>query len=1310
MGRWTVEVREMLHPITNSVKQKIMSYNPNVQAGKWVGWSTDRSFSGTNHSPMASAEQPLKKRKHYDTLPESPPPPPPSEEVPPPPSPPQSPQTLPRPPTPPPPPLSQDEVVTKRRNKDEVRTVFECYRRIKLFLSKKESAFIHDIEQSFFALINASRGCLSGQRIAADVIPRYAFHCPTALEAAAKVVINMYNWSSTLISRGEDADGVAFETARACIFGLADICCAASSVAPKSAVIRGICSAVFQNVLSFFISLLEGKDALQVFDKSFLKMQDSPDEFSKLKQKVLDEDEPSLTKLSKLHAVCLFWIFFSCPKDMLAACLELLGSATKEGASEQGQCFLSLVTRNVLVDEAVCLLDNVNGGSKPGTGSTDSAIRENEVDEEIMTDVIRVADVDSSIPKSCLLTLVLDKDPSLQKWMSRKSKKLLDLPTTASMEITAVLLGILGKFVPQTDLEDYQPDSDEDRSDSLIYTNRNYAVPRISEERDSIGETSGRVGSHFDNGASRPMGIEMGEGGSMSHARCSTPRDSATHQITSSSMKTPFGSRSNSFEAASTKSQTVWCLDGDPAAMDIVSASTRLWVGFIPPDVPESHIRFQSERYGQIERFVFFPMKGFAFVEYRRIIDAIKARHYLPGNFPCRVRFIDTGFGTRGAMNGVAIGSSSHIYVGNISSQWAKDEILHESRKVIHKGPPALIDLSCECALLMEFETPEEATSVMLRLRQFRRERSNYNLHFGPGTVNAGIGHLYMDGSRSASAPSHPDLKVSIPTNMSHGISGSPHARTLSAGSPHARTLPVSPADSSRTRMSHLSSLLASLCTKYNINQNIGLHDHYMTGTGNSYAPSMRDEDTAPSSTLWITIPWSSSQFLTDDELMTICNLAIGGSGSILRLTQANMQMPCGWFVECSNTDGAVSVLKNLRSCPGLFFQVEFSKSGNQTAGPSSAKPEGNSMELVSPRTNSQNHSSGIHRAPPPQSNWHFPGSSNMPEVGARKTDGYDNVSLDTHQGANIQHMYSGTQGPSIPPPQQIQSAPFIRPVYAPPNGPWDPRGINNPLPANHFTPGVMPNNHLPFIPASVTPLAHIQGTPMHPYGQLMPPPVMAPPLASLPHPQLEIPPPPPPPPPPARLPSPPPLPQTQPPMVPPPPGSPPPPPPPLPAQEAVSMEYSGQSLQYQWQGALCKSGVNYCTIYACRADSNVCKYTNATPEPSEWPTKLDMTKRTDIRHVKSTFAATPPNRREVCRLIPSSPSEHKRFQDFITYLKQRDCAGVIKIPAAKSMWARLLFILPYSPETCTLLSIAPHPSDCLIALVLPKEMNFEWA
>lgn len=156
---------------------------------------------------------------------------------------------------------------------------------------------------------------------------------------------------------------------------------------------------------------------------------------------------------------------------------------------------------------------------------------------------------------------------------------------------------------------------------------------------------------------------------------------------------------------------------------------------------------------------------------------------------------------------------------------------------------------------------------------------------------------------------------------------------------------------------------------------------------------------------------------------------------------------------------------------------------------------------------------------------------------------------------------------------------------------------MNNHLPVNQFKTGVMPNNFhggavvSPFIPASVTPLAQMQGTPMQPYNQQIPSSIVPPPLSSLP-PQPEMPPPLPP--------SPPPLPQTQPPLVPPPPGSPPPPPPPLPVQEPINMESLGQPLQYQWQGNLCKSGVNYCTLYAYRADSNICRYSNAIPEPAE--------------------------------------------------------------------------------------------------------------
>ncbi|KAK2452625.1 nucleic acid binding protein [Trifolium repens] len=1236
--------------------------------------TASESESPLSSTAMSSIDQPMKKRKLHDSpLPET-----------------TTPflQTLSTPT------LSQDEILAKRRNKDAIRNVYEVYRRIKRCLLQKQAPSTPDLDQSFLALIASSRGCMSVQRIVADLIPRYACHCPKALEAATKVVINMHNWSLALITKEEDSSGVAFETAKACIFGLADICCVASSVASTSAVTRGIRSAVFQNVLTFFVALFEGKDVSRMIDKNFLNVQDNPEVFSELKQKVLDEDNSSLTKLSKFHTLCILWVFFSCPKELLAACLELLGSATKEGTFNEGQRFMSMVTSLLNDDESVHPLGRENDGPKSCTDSIGQGIKEIEVGEKVITDDNHISD---TIQKSCLLMLVLNKDPSLRKWTLRRCKKLLDSLTDASLETAPVLQGILGMFAQQTELEDCQVDSDEDKSESSIFMNRNYAVPRISEEHESIGETS-QKGSHFDNGGiSRSVSIEKGEKGDMPNVRCSTPRDSVSHQIFSPTVRTAVDYRSNSFEGRNefpiveknqvlnmnfssplsrsssgavsnvlaspnhhfmsptslTKSQIVWCGDGDPAAVDIVAASKQLWVGCVALDMPESHIRFQIERFGPIEKFIFFPLKGFALVEYRRIIDAIKARHYAPGNFPCRVKFMDIGLGTRGAINGVAVGSSFHIYVGNISSQWAKDEILHESRKVVYKGPLTVIDLSFEFALLMEFETPEEAASVMLHLRQFRRERSNYNPHFGPGTVNV--------------------------------------------VSPHSRTLPGSPADSSRTRMSHLCNILSSLRAKYNINQNTGLHDNYIIG--NSCTSSMCEEDTVPSSTLWITIPHSSSQFLTDDELMSICNLAIGNSGSIARLTQAKMNMGGGWFVECSNVDGAVSILKNLRACPGLFFQIEFSKPGNQNAVPFSIKPENHAMELVSPRLNAENHGSGVHGAPLSQSNRHFPDSREISEVGGRNPDGYNHLSLDPHQGGNVPHVYSGAHGPSIPPPQQIQSSPFTRPVYVPPNGPWDPHGMNNQLPVNQFQTGVMPNNFngSPFIPASVTPIGQIQGTPMQPYNQQIHPSIVPPPL---PPPQPEMPP---------LHPHPsslPPLPQTQPPLVPPPPGS---PPPPLPVQEPVNMECSGQTLQYQWQGNLCKSGVSYCTIYACRADSNICRYSNATPEPSGWPTKLDMTKRTDFRHVQSTFAATPSDRREVCRLIPSSTSDDRRFQDFVSYLKQRDCAGVIKIPASKSIWARLLFILPHSLEMCSLLSIAPDPSDCLIALVLPKETNSEW-
>ncbi|KAE8056951.1 hypothetical protein FH972_013681 [Carpinus fangiana] len=953
--------------------------------------------------------------------------------------------------------------------------------------------------------------------------------------------------------------------------------------------------------------------------------------------------------------------------------------------------------------------------------------------------------------------MVLGKDQSLQRWIFTKHKKLTNLSFSNTIsEITSAIEGIIQPFKKVMSVEDSLADSDEDDPDPSKYINQQYIVPRISNQHEHSSDLFGKKGSAHDIGGPRSIDSESGEHGDLSHGRSS--RD-----LFSPARRTPLDFRCNSFEGrskffqveknqvsnmdfslptmrsssggihnalaspkhhlatpcTSTTTPIVWYFDGDPAAMDIVSASKQLWVGFSGPDTSEGHIRFQFERFGPMEQFVFFPVKGFALVEYRNIIDAIKAREYVRRHFPWHIKFVDVGLGTRGAMNGVAVGSSLHVYVGNISSQWAKDEILHESRKVLYnKGPYMVTEFSSEGALLMEFESPEEAASVMAHLRQHRKERSNYRMPLNVGPANIGV--PLVDGARSA--PIHVDVRSNNLGNMS----GS------SIGSPHTRTMPGSPADSCRTRMSHLSSLLSSLRTKYNINQTSSYFDNYISG--NSRTTMMREEDKVASTTLWFNLPNTSSPFLTDDELMGICSLAVGNVGSVIRLTQANMQMGCGWFVECSSVDAAITILKNLRGCPGVFFQIEFSQPGKHHLAPFSIKHESSSMEHVSPRIKPDNHANTAQGGYSFQSNWAVPGCVEMPEVGVRKVDGYENnMMLDPSQGGG--HVVSGsaeqmwmykkpeielhsapvnipciplaTQGPPIPPPQQIQSSPFMRPVYLPPNSSWDARGLSHHMPLNPVSPGVMPNNFhsnavaAPFVPASVTPLAQIQGTPMQHFDQMFSLPVVRPPLSSLPPPQPELPPPLPP--------SPPPLPQSQPPSVPPPPSSPPPPPPP-PVTEPSIMESSGQGPQYQWQGTLCKSGVHYCTVYSHRLDSVICKYSNPISEPAEWPAKLDMTKRTDFRHVKSTFTSTPPHKREVCQLIPSSAGDHKGFQDFISYLKQRECAGVIKIPAVKSIWGRLLFILPYSHDICSMLAIAPNPSDCLIALVLPKETNLEWA
>lgn len=117
---------------------------------------------------MASAEQPLKKRKLYESQPEPEPEPDP-------------PQTLVSTQSDVvPPPLSQEEILKKRRNREEIRNVYGCYKQIKLCLSQKEPVPRPDLEHAYLALITASRGpsCF------------YPFaHSPICFELTAKLEI-----------------------------------------------------------------------------------------------------------------------------------------------------------------------------------------------------------------------------------------------------------------------------------------------------------------------------------------------------------------------------------------------------------------------------------------------------------------------------------------------------------------------------------------------------------------------------------------------------------------------------------------------------------------------------------------------------------------------------------------------------------------------------------------------------------------------------------------------------------------------------------------------------------------------------------------------------------------------------------------------------------------------------------------------------------------------------------------------------------------------------------------------------------------
>ncbi|XP_057794294.1 uncharacterized protein LOC131010671 isoform X2 [Salvia miltiorrhiza] len=1268
---------------------------------------------------MAAAEQPLKKRRLYDPPPSSPPAPPSQAQEPP-----------QRPPTPPP--LSQDEIVRRRRSQEAIRNVFECYKKIKSCINRKDKHFTPELEEAYLSLITASGGCASVQRLVAEYIPRYASFCPAALDAAGKALINMHNQCITMISGGEDINGIAFETAKACILGLVDVCHAAASENPNSEVVQGTCSVVFHDVFTFFVCSFEGKSIFDIVDYSVLKIYDVAESLSDFKRKFLEEHISISLKLSKLRGLCFLSILFGLPKYSLVTLFELFES-TGMGGIQKGKYLLRELTTE-LDYVSGRHLDERNGDESSERSSRMKCQEKDPVNESPAAKGNSLSNCSFALLKNCLLALVLSKDLSIRSLIFSRYRMLCDSASSEIVsDITSVLEGVFESFVQQVKAEDSQIDSVE-------VSGRGYP-DKHSGSHLKRGSITVNAGSDSFNGESKSVDYNYGDPGDMASGRMFMQRELLNRQSFSPRARTPRDLRSNSFSNRSHSAQierspisnmdlapptlrsssgaanspfespkqnvppphssgnhSIWYSDGDPAAMDIFPASKQLWLGSLGHDVSEMHIRFQFEKFGIIDQLRFFPFKGFATIEYRNMMDALKAREVMRGRSPwgacLRIKFLDAGLGTRGSINGTAVGSSCHVYVGSVPSVWAKDEMVHEVKKILHKGPRMVIDLSAEGALLMEFDSPEEATISIAHLRRHRKENSNYYPH----PSNAGPPNVMMhaEGAKPGPPSHHVDTRNAFPSNSM-------------IGSPHAPTMLEKPPESYLTRTSALPSLLLQLRAKYNISNSQGPFENHAT------AALMREQERLPTNMLWISFPNKNSACITEDELLAVCNIAINNNGSV-RMSRTSMPSGSNWLVECSSTDTASTLFKNLRECPGVFFQIDFSNSQMHHGPAPSVRPDVSSLELTSPRMSLENCVPPMQPAYAFQSTWTAGGMMEVGRTGAAEQSWmYGRLESGMHSGH--------TSGPSIPPPQPAQTSSFNRPVYPPPNSLWDPRGMSHHLHQKPIHSAAMPANahaHMqgpPFLPASVTPLAQIRGSSAAPFDQMFSVPVVPPPLSSLPpppplsslppqsdfrpplppHPELQPPlpttPPPPPPPPP----------HSQPPAFPPPPPNSPPPP----SLAADADNFKSSSL-YPWQGMLSKSGVYYCTIHAQRADSDICSYSNSTVEPTEWPVKLDITKRTDLRHVKSTFSSTPRHRKEICWLLPSSHGDHKGLHDFISYLKQRECAGVIKLPASNTMWARLLFILPYSPETCSFLSIPPNPSLCLIGLILPKDANSE--
>eukprot|EP00897_Mesotaenium_endlicherianum_P004931 jgi/Mesen1/4466/ME000227S03479 len=152
---------------------------------------------------------------------------------------------------------------TADARKNELKILYKAYSKVKSNLSITSSevqAATPVLNEAFYALLESSKGCTSVRVIAAELIARYAGKCPTGLQAAGTVLLQLCDWAGDEVVRSGNTQpgGLPMQAAQAAFRALPAFMTATAFARSARALPPMLCSAIQKEVALYLLRQLHG--------------------------------------------------------------------------------------------------------------------------------------------------------------------------------------------------------------------------------------------------------------------------------------------------------------------------------------------------------------------------------------------------------------------------------------------------------------------------------------------------------------------------------------------------------------------------------------------------------------------------------------------------------------------------------------------------------------------------------------------------------------------------------------------------------------------------------------------------------------------------------------------------------------------------------------------------------------------------------------------------------------------------------------------------------------------------------------------